>query len=80
MHERWRMAQEVGRWPCEKCGNIVVAAGRRKASFLGIGAFVGPCPWDCGAWITRGFRSIQPGQVEAFRGEEWDRRPPSPLV
>ncbi len=39
-------AQEVGRWTCEKCGNVVVAAGLRLASFLGIGAFMGPCPWE----------------------------------
>jgi hypothetical protein len=67
-------AQEVGRWTCEKCGNVVVAAGLRMASFAGIGAFMGPCPWECGAWITRGFRSIRPGQVKAFRAADWDQR------
>lgn len=53
---------------------MVVAAGQRVASFLGIGAFMGPCPWECGAWITRGFRSVRPGHVTAFRAEEWDQR------
>lgn len=70
--------QEVGRWNCEKCGRPVVAAGQRQTSFVGIGAFIGPCPWDCGAWITRGFRSIRPGRVMAFRAEEWDQRAKSP--
>jgi hypothetical protein len=66
--------EEVGRFRCDKCGETVVAAGRREASFRGIGAFTGPCPWDCGAFINRGFRCVKPGQVRAFRGEEWDQR------
>lgn len=66
--------QEVGRWSCSKCGNEIVAAGPRAASFRGIGAFTGPCPWDCGAWINRGFRWIRPGQVTVHRADEWDRR------
>jgi hypothetical protein len=70
--------QEVGRWACEKCRNTVVAAGRLSASFRGIGAFMGPCPWGCGAWINRGFRSIKPGDVGAYRAEEWDSREASP--
>jgi hypothetical protein len=55
-----------------------VAAGQRVASFAGIGAFMGPCPWDCGAWINRGFRSIRPGQVKAYRAAEWDERVRNP--
>jgi len=66
--------QEVGRWQCEKCGKTVVAAGQRVKSFLGTGAFTGPCPWSCGAWINRAFRWIRPGQVKAYRSEEWDQR------
>lgn len=66
--------QEVGRWRCSKCGNEIVASGPRSASFRGIGAFTGYCPWDCGAWINRGFRLIRPGQVTVHRAEEWDRR------
>lgn len=68
--------QEVGRWTCEKCGRTVVAAGLRARAFKGSGAFSGPCPWDCGAWISRSFRLIRPGEVKAFRADEWDRRPP----
>jgi hypothetical protein len=64
--------QEVGRWVCEKCGRPLVAAGTRTPAFRGVGAFVGPCPWDCGAWINRGFRSIKPGHVRAYRAQEWD--------
>jgi hypothetical protein len=71
-------AQEVGRWNCEKCGKTVVAAGQRAKSFVGIGAFMGPCPWDCGAWINRGFRFVRPGQVRAFRAAEWDERAKNP--
>jgi hypothetical protein len=66
--------QEVGRWTCDKCGKSVVAAGWRVPSFLGIGAFNGPCPWECGAWITRGFRSIKPGRVSVYRADDWDGR------
>jgi len=69
--------QEIGRWVCQKCGNAIVAAGPRARSFRGIGAFIGPCPWDCGAWINRGFREIRPGQVRAYRAEEWDTRKPA---
>jgi hypothetical protein len=68
---------EVGRWSCSKCGKSIVAAGRRVTSFLGIGAFTGPCPWECGAWINRGFRWIRPGQVSVHRADEWDGRAPA---
>lgn len=64
----------MGRFSCEKCGRTVVAVGPRAKAFQGIGAFTGPCPWDCGAWINRGFRWIRPGQVTAYRAEEWDQR------
>jgi hypothetical protein len=70
--------QEVGRFTCDKCGKPVVAAGRRIATFKGIGAFTGPCPWECGAWINRGFRWIKPGQAKAYRADEWDQRPQTP--
>lgn len=66
--------QEVGRWSCEKCGKTIVAAGRRTAAFKGIGAFNGKCPWECGAWVNRGFRCIKPGEVHAYRADEWDGR------
>ena len=68
-------AEEVGRFECAKCGKAVVAAGHRTMAFKGIGAFTGPCPWACGAWINRGFRLIKPGQVTAYRANEWDERP-----
>jgi hypothetical protein len=61
---------EIGRWPCDKCGNICVAAGTRIGSFLKNGAFVGACPWACGAWIRRGFRSV-PGAVRVYTSEQW---------
>jgi len=67
--------QEVGRWICDKCRRTIVAAGPRAKSFVGFGAFAGQCPWDCGAWIHRGFRFVRPGQVQAFRADEWDQRP-----
>jgi hypothetical protein len=67
--------REVGRWSCEKCGRTIVAAGRTTAKFRGVGAFTGQCPWDCGAWVNRGFRSIKPGEVRAYRADEWDGRP-----
>jgi hypothetical protein len=67
--------QEVGRWACEKCGNSVVAAGERVKAFPGVGAYIGPCPWGCGGWMNRGFRSIKPGQVKVYRAKEWDERP-----
>jgi hypothetical protein len=66
--------QEVGRWPCDKCQQPIVAVGVRQKSFRGIGAYMGPCPWGCGAWITRGFRWIQPGNVRVLRAHEWDER------
>ena len=69
--------QEVGRWACQRCGKTIVAAGQIVSSFHGIGAFMGSCPWDCGAWINRGFRGIQPGQVKAYRAPEWDARGPA---
>lgn len=65
---------EVGRWTCQRCGQTIVAAGQRERSFRGVGAYIGPCPWDCGAWINRGFRWIRPGQVKAYRAAEWDGR------
>lgn len=68
------MAEEVGRWSCSKCGKSIVAAGTVTKAFRGIGAFVGPCPWDCGAQISRGFRWIRPGAVLAYRADEWDAR------
>lgn len=67
--------QEVGRFSCTKCGRPVVAAGPRLKKFKGIGAFMGPCPWECGAWITRGFRFVEPGRVSAHRAPDWDERP-----
>lgn len=67
--------QEVGRWFCEKCNRPVVAVGERAPFFTGVGSFSGPCPWDCGAWINRGFRKIKSGQVSALRADEWDQRP-----
>jgi hypothetical protein len=66
--------QEVGRWACEKCGQTIVAAGQRNKKFVGFGAYTGPCPWDCGAWVNRAFRWIRPGQVQAYRSHEWDER------
>lgn len=68
------MSQEVGRWACDKCGRMVVAFGPHAAGFRGIGAYMGPCPWDCGAWMNRGFRQVKPGQVRVLRGDEWDRK------
>jgi hypothetical protein len=66
--------EEVGRWTCDKCGRLIVACGLRTRAFKGTGAFIGPCPWSCGAWITRAFRSIKPGQVKAVRADDWDAR------
>jgi len=66
--------QEVGRWACEKCGKTIVAAGPVARTFKGTGAFTGQCPWGCGAWVNRAFRSIRPGEVLAYRAEEWDQR------
>jgi len=59
---------------------MIVAAGQRTPSFPGIGAFNGACPWECGAWISRGFRFIKPGQVRAFRAAEWDAQAPGPAA
>lgn len=70
--------REVGRFICDKCGQPIVAAGRRVDSYLGIGAFMGYCPWNCGAWINRGFRRIRPGEVKLFRADEWGQCTPSP--
>jgi hypothetical protein len=70
--------QEVGRWICEKCRKPIVAAGQRAQAFHGIGTFTGSCPWECGAWINRGFRWIRPGKVTAYRAEDWDSRALSP--
>ena len=69
--------EEVGRWSCAKCGQVVVAVGRRVLTFKGTGAFMGPCPWNCGAYINRAFRSIRPGGVRAIRSEEWDQTSPA---
>jgi hypothetical protein len=66
--------EEVGRWACLKCGNAIVAVGPRDPRFKGTGAFIGTCPWDCGAWITRAFRMVKPGRVRACRAPEWDAR------
>jgi hypothetical protein len=67
--------QEVGRWQCATCGGSIVAAGRRTPDFKGTGAFTGYCPWECGAWINRAFRSIRPGDVQAYKADDWDSRP-----
>ena len=72
------MDEEIGRWACVKCGHDVVAFGHRVNTFKGTGAFIGPCPWDCGAWITRAFRLVKPGKVTACRADEWDSRGASP--
>jgi len=66
--------QEVGRWACMKCARPIVAVGHRAKAFKGTGAFIGHCPWDCGAWISRAFRLVKPGQVRACRADEWDAR------
>jgi hypothetical protein len=66
--------QEVGRWKCEKCGSTIVAVGKRTSTYKGVGAFTGTCPWECGAWVNRGFRSVKPGAVRAYRADEWDQR------
>ena len=68
---------EVGRWACEKCGSEIVAAGPREGAFRGIGSFTGSCPWECGAWINRGFRLVRPGQVTVYRATDWDAQPES---
>jgi hypothetical protein len=65
--------QEVGRWECGKCGKTIVAAGLRTPKFKGFGAYAGKCPWDCGACVNRSFRSIKPGEVQAYRADEWDQ-------
>ena len=65
--------QEVGRWACPKCGQLIVAAGVLSPRFKGSGAFVGHCPWDCGAWINRSFRSIRSCDVRAYRAGDWDQ-------
>lgn len=69
--------EEVGRFSCTKCGRSIVAVGQRVKLFKGTGAFMGQCPWDCGAWINRAFRMVKPGRVSACRADEWDSRPPS---
>ena len=68
------MDEEVGRWSCLKCGKGIVAVGQRHKSFKGTGAFIGTCPWECGAWITRAFRMVKPGRVSACRADNWDGR------
>jgi hypothetical protein len=66
--------QEVGRWPCPRCSKAIVAVGPRDKKFKGTGAFIGTCPWECGAWITRAFRQVKPGRVRACRADDWDGR------
>jgi hypothetical protein len=61
---------ELGRWRCVKCGGDIVAVGVGAPRFLGVGAYQGPCPWNCGAWITRGFRKVKPGAVRVVRASE----------
>jgi hypothetical protein len=63
--------EEVGRWPCDKCGKTCVAAGTKEARFRGIGAFAGACPWGCGARIHRSFRFIRPGAVKVYTADDW---------
>lgn len=63
---------EVGRWNCEKCGNEIVAAGPRSGASRGHGSYVGPCPFECGAWINRGFRLVRSGQISVYRASDWD--------
>ena len=67
-------AEEVGRWYCEKCRMMIVASGPRVLSLKTFGALMTPCPWDCGAFVNRSFRHINPGQVKAYRADEWDKR------
>ena len=43
-------------------------------TFKGTGAFMGLCPWNCGAWVNRGFRHVQSGGVLAYRADEWAER------
>ena len=64
--------EEVGRWRCERCGRTIVAAGHRSEAFHGIGAFIGDCPWACGAVVRLGFRGVRPGAVCVRRSDEWD--------
>ena len=66
--------QEIGRWGCGKCGKVIVAMGQPSPKFKGTGGFAGPCPWDCGAYLNRSFRSIRPGEVRVCRADEWDQR------
>ncbi len=70
--------REVGRWMCDKCRKPIVAAGPRGKEQRGTGAYMGPCPWSCGAWINRGFRSARPGQVSVYRAGDWDQMIPTP--
>jgi hypothetical protein len=65
--------EEVGRWSCTKCDRSIVAAGERSKAFKGTGAYIGECPWGCGAFINRAFRFVKPGAVTAHRSDEWDR-------
>jgi hypothetical protein len=64
--------EEIARWPCEKCGQTCIAAGKRDLSFP-TGAFMGPCPSGCGAWINRGFRFVRPLTLRVFGSEEWNK-------
>jgi hypothetical protein len=66
--------EEVGRWQCEKCGKSCVAVARVDKKFRGTGAFMGACPYGCGAWINRAFRFVKPGTVSACTVDEWERR------
>jgi hypothetical protein len=63
---------EVGRWTCDKCGNEIVAVGPRAGAFRGHGSYMGPCPFECGAWINRGFRLVRPGSISVYRASDWD--------
>lgn len=71
--------REIGRWTCDKCGGTCVAAGTRVGSCLRNGAFEGHCPWACGAWLRRGFRSV-PGAVSVYTSEEWHEFAASRMV
>ena len=44
-------------------GYIVAAGLRTTDGFRGTGAFMGHCPWECGAWISRGL-SLDPNRAK----------------
>lgn len=65
---------EVGRWRCEKCGRVCVAAGRKDRRLTRIGIVAGAaCPWECGLRINRGFRFVKSTDVTLYTVEAWDR-------